>query len=124
MLAKTLKELRISNGLTQKQVADKLNIDRSTYSYYELGKINPSIEALSVLSNIYGMSIDDIVNYDSQSVIEKISAPSVSYEVNLNAVLTKDESKLLSCYRQLSKSEQEKYLISLVNVIRNKTENN
>ena len=33
------KKLREELGLTQKQLADYLNVTRSTYSYYETGKI-------------------------------------------------------------------------------------
>ncbi len=32
-----LKELRLENGVTQKQLASKLNIKQNTYSQYESG---------------------------------------------------------------------------------------
>lgn len=38
-----LRELRIKSGYTQSQIAKILNIDRSTYSYYEIGKTTPDI---------------------------------------------------------------------------------
>ena len=40
MLNERLRSLRLSMGLTQMQVAEALNIDRSTYTYYETGKTN------------------------------------------------------------------------------------
>ena len=43
--------------LTQQQVADVLGIDRSTYSYYELGTFNPSVEILVKLASIYNVEL-------------------------------------------------------------------
>lgn len=51
-------ELRKSNKLTQQYVADYLKIDRSNYSKYELGKLEPSIYMLIALSKLYSVSVD------------------------------------------------------------------
>ncbi len=58
MISVKIRELRTRNGLTQKQVAEVLNIDRSTYAYYESGKTKPDITTFVKLSNLYGVSID------------------------------------------------------------------
>lgn len=56
-----LKELRIAKEISQKDVADILNISRSTYKDYELQiKIIP-IRHLNTLSNYYNVSIDYIL---------------------------------------------------------------
>ena len=60
-LASRLKELRLSNNLTQEQIAQKLNITRNAYTLYETGKNNPTIETLKKLADIYKTSIDYIV---------------------------------------------------------------
>lgn len=60
-LSGRLQELRCHNRLTQRQVAEKLHVDRSTYSYYETGKTLPGIRTLMRLSSLYGVSIDFIV---------------------------------------------------------------
>lgn len=39
--------------LSQQQVADKLKIDRSAYTYYETGKVLPNISRLLQLSKIF-----------------------------------------------------------------------
>ena len=56
-LAATLRRARQYRGLTQKEVAMQLNIDRSTYTYYELGRSLPSIFQLIKLSKIFNISI-------------------------------------------------------------------
>ena len=58
MLHQMLKMLRLNNGMTQKQVADLLNVDRSTYTYYETGKIKPNVDTLVKLCCIFDVSMD------------------------------------------------------------------
>ena len=56
-----LKGLRESKNLTQKEIASKLNIDRSTYAYWESAKTEPSIKHLIKLSKIYNVTIDYLI---------------------------------------------------------------
>lgn len=51
-------ELRKSHSYTQQYVADYLKIDRSNYSKYELGKLEPSVYMLIALSKLYDVSVD------------------------------------------------------------------
>ena len=60
-MAERLKELRIKNNLTQAQVAEKLNISRPAYTYYETGKKQPSIETLKALADLYTTSVDYLI---------------------------------------------------------------
>lgn len=61
-LSDQLRMTRMSCNLTQQQVADKLQIDRSTYTYYETGKTTPSIFTLMKLAEIFQVPIDSILN--------------------------------------------------------------
>lgn len=53
-----IRDLRNDKDLNQKQMAEILNIAQTTYSDYELGKINIPIETLKKLSLFFGTSID------------------------------------------------------------------
>lgn len=66
LLSAMLKQNRNSLGLTQEQVAQILNIDRSTYAYYELGRSEPSLENLIRLANLYGVTIDSLLCHNSE----------------------------------------------------------
>ena len=57
-LTKKLKLLRHKYDLTQDDVANALEIHRSTYAYYEIGRTIPSIGILKALSRIYRVPID------------------------------------------------------------------
>ncbi len=118
MVASTLRTLRKANGFTQKQIAEKLNIDRSTYSYYELGKINPSIHSMVILAELYGISLDEMVRFNDSSTLSAAS-PVQSYDVV--PILSEDEKKLIASYRQLSNAAKEDVLISVINIARDST---
>ena len=47
MISYWLKYYRHECGLTQQQVADRLKIERSTYTYYETGKTKPDINTFT-----------------------------------------------------------------------------
>lgn len=57
-----LKEIRRNSSLTQKEVADKLNVVESCYANWEQGRTEPNIDMLRKLSKIFEVSIDDIIN--------------------------------------------------------------
>ena len=55
-----LKELRESRGLSQEQLADALNVDRTTIVKYETGASNPT-RNLQKIANFYNVSTDYIL---------------------------------------------------------------
>ena len=61
MIFENIRNLREDNDKTQQEIADYLNIKQTTYSKYELGKINISIEVFIKLADYYGVSVDYLV---------------------------------------------------------------
>jgi len=55
-----LKELRQLKGVTQEFIANKLNIERSTYSKWETDKIILRVDQLKKLATIYGLDFEYI----------------------------------------------------------------
>ena len=55
---KRLIHLRTINDLTQKELADILNIERSTLSSYETGRRYPTISVLIRIADTFDVSID------------------------------------------------------------------
>lgn len=66
-----LKAIRKSNGLTQEEVAILLNIKQSTYSGYETNKSEPDINILKKMSQIFRVSIDELVGNEANNIINK-----------------------------------------------------
>ncbi|MBQ9119652.1 MAG: helix-turn-helix transcriptional regulator [Lachnospiraceae bacterium] len=58
MTFENIKNLREDNDKKQQEVADFLHVKQTTYSKYELGRINIPIEILIKLADYYGVSVD------------------------------------------------------------------
>ncbi|WP_438838960.1 helix-turn-helix domain-containing protein [Streptococcus pluranimalium] len=56
--ASRLKELRKKRGLTQRQIADELSINRVTYTNWEKGNREPSLENVVRLAKLFGVTTD------------------------------------------------------------------
>lgn len=58
MYQNKLRGLREDNDLSQKALAEILQVHQTTYSDYELGQLNIPVSALHKLADFYGVSID------------------------------------------------------------------
>ncbi|MCL2461371.1 MAG: helix-turn-helix domain-containing protein [Defluviitaleaceae bacterium] len=57
-LSERLKECRKSKGVTQKNVAEFLGINATSYQKYELSTREPNIETLGRLADYFGVTTD------------------------------------------------------------------
>ena len=58
MYQNRLRDLREDRDLKQKDIADLLKIHQTTYSDYELDKLNIPVSALHTLADFYHVSVD------------------------------------------------------------------
>ena len=65
-IGNNIKNIRLNLNLTQDELSDKLNIDQTTLSKYELGKSLIQIDPLIGLSKLNNYSIDYILNRDNK----------------------------------------------------------
>lgn len=65
-----LKELRTEAGYSQVEVASKLGITQQAYANYERGARQADYESLKKLSEIFGVSVDYILDKESDSAEE------------------------------------------------------
>ena len=71
MFGEHLRFLRTSRTeMSQSDVARLLNIDRSTYTNYELGKTEPPMETLKKLAGIFGVSVERLVYWEHNKFIQ------------------------------------------------------
>lgn len=63
-LAENLKLIRKCRGLSQQSVADKLYVDRSTYSYYEIGKSTPPFTMVISLADVLSVELIDLLTIE------------------------------------------------------------
>ena len=70
-ISERLKEIRQNAGMTQEEVAEKIMVSRVTVSHWENGKSLPDIVSLISLSDLYSISLDELVKGDSK-MTEKV----------------------------------------------------
>ena len=58
MYENRLRDLREDKDLKQKDIAELLKVHQTTYSDYELGRLNIPVSAIHTLADFYGVSVD------------------------------------------------------------------
>lgn len=61
MVGSFLKKLRKENNMTQEQLGERIGVTNKTVSRWETGNYMPPVESLILLSDIYGISINEIL---------------------------------------------------------------
>jgi len=103
LLGQHLKILREFHNYTQQYISAQLNIERTTYSNYELGKRTPPLDLLMSMIEFYHISADDLLYNPAFS-------PSDATFTTKHQILSQDERKLLSDYRLLTTSQKKEIL--------------
>jgi transcriptional regulator with XRE-family HTH domain len=97
-LADNLRTIREQKGLQQKQVAIEIGIGTTNYNRVENGQREASIEVLDKLAKFYGITIDDIVNFDNKKLPPKeitVQDKAVVEQVNLISQLDEKEKNVV-----------------------------
>lgn len=58
--------LRKQHNLSQEQVAEKLGVARQTISKWELGETTPEMDKLILISEIYNITLDELVKEENE----------------------------------------------------------
>lgn len=66
-----LEAIRKQHGLTQEELAEKLEVSRQTIGSLENGRYNPSILLAFKIARLFGLSIEDIFIYKESVEGEK-----------------------------------------------------
>ena len=73
MFSDNLVQLRKINHLSQEELAEKVNVSRQTLSKWETGESLPDIERCMLLAEVFGVTLDDLVNF--RSPVPGLSVP-------------------------------------------------
>lgn len=118
-LNQRLKKFRETAGLTQQQVADVLNLDRSTYAYYEAGKTTPDIKSVSKLVKIFNVTYYDLVGEEDPTKVGVGDDEGDSDGIGTMHIyeLSKVEKQLIINFRVLTSKQQEEVVRSLCGTV-------
>ena len=87
-----LYNLRKQKGLSQEELANRLNVSRQTVSKWEVGDSTPDMEKLVAISVLFEMSLDELVMDKVSSSAREASTKSELVNELKEKVLT-DENK-------------------------------
>lgn len=98
-----IKDLRISNNLTQLEFAQKLKLSKSNISKYEANFVEPSLETLTEIANLFNVTVDYLLGRD-------VSEQNPTEAKNN---LTTIERNILNMFRELNPEGQDAALAML-----------
>ena len=85
MIGDKLKIARKKAKLSQEKVAEIINTSRSNISKYETGLLEPNIETLKKLCELYKISADELLEINNNKIENNINIKQRDYgTVNIN----------------------------------------
>ncbi|MCR5652892.1 MAG: helix-turn-helix domain-containing protein [Ruminococcus sp.] len=100
-----LRDLRKNNSkYSQQEMADMLNISRSTYTYYETGKSEPGQEKLKKICEILNVDFNTLLGYSDEGIFAAAAEDIV--DENFTG-LTPSEEQIILAYRSMNTEEKE-----------------
>ena len=122
-----LQHYRRNCEFTQKNIADALNIDRSTYAYYERGTTEPDLRTLVKIAKILGVTTSHLIPHDGEGEDTAVTdrgvkreRKEISKETDGRSSkvynLSRDEKEILAVFRALDRDKRKtlyEYSLSL-----------
>lgn len=113
-VGKMILTLRKERGMTQSDLAKRLNCTKQSISFYERGKRSPDYLTLEALADIFNVPMAMLISPDDQKrELEKIYA---TYGIDWSgdsSALSADEKELLRTFRSFNAAGQ-KYVMDTV----------
>lgn len=89
-----LKALRLRDGLTQNEIAKKLNISQQSYARWENGKVTPSLDKLTQIATNFGVSTDYLAGKsEKEKPDDSLNNIELLFRMNSNG-LTDEEKEI------------------------------
>lgn len=104
-----LKFLRTQKGMTQDELAQKMDKDYSTIGKWELGQRNPIMSDIIKLSDIFNVSVQNLVEKDLRIKNENFDELELLFDKHKD-VLTESDKTLIRTIIEQRKKEIDKEL--------------
>lgn len=88
--ASVFKSIRLKQGLTQQQMADKLGISRSTIGMYENGEREPNFETLELIADLFNVDMNYLMGWGNVPNIN------ISYKGEIPKYYIDDETRQIA----------------------------
>ena len=128
MVGERIKKLRLSKGMSQKDLAEKVNVTQAHISKIERGEREPAYATLDLLAQILGASLSYLLGETphpyAKGQVTDLAALSARAEndpiaqsvLNLTE-LTREEKLLLFCFRSLPDEDKRRQALRLIQAL-------
>lgn len=117
MLGNRLKKLRTEKGLTQLQIANKVNISEARYNLYENNRRQPDYELLKSLAEVLETTTDYLLGNDSTTKTINNVIPDEELADKLTLLVENEKAKFLFDKLGELTDEELNQVADIVNVI-------
>jgi len=98
------RSLRLSSGLTQEQLSEKIHINRSRIGMYETGRREPDFATLGLIADYFAVDMNYLLGYTTKGKemsklskgIDSMGAPGGNQEEKQRAIFSKNLGRILS----------------------------
>lgn len=112
-IGEKIREIRIKSGITQKQLAEKLNTSQQNLAQYENGKRKPKIETLEKISSALDIPLYELTDIQTAIIDGYVftGTPETVKEFRLaSKFINSKRGKILQHFKKLNDAGQEKAL--------------
>ena len=97
-LGQRIQQIRIENGLSQEELAEKLGTTRQTVSRWELDQTYPEIAKIVLISRIFSVSTDSILKDDISTFDAEVEYFTCGVYRGMNCEIVETEKFALMLY--------------------------
>lgn len=101
-----IKEFRKSRKITQVELANALGVSQASITAWERGISNPTLENILKISELYNVSVDELLTRNTVHNCKKKQATDVKYTPEISD----EEREFLTTFRKLSIRDKVKVL--------------
>ncbi|MBQ8345352.1 MAG: helix-turn-helix transcriptional regulator [Clostridia bacterium] len=120
LVGKQIKQLRLAEGLTQKELAERLNKSESAVRMWELGKSEPDIEMLRRIAELFGTSADHLLGKEEAEKSEHHSAGEDELSLYLDELRNRPEMRMLFSLASGATKEDVEQAVAIIEALRNR----
>ena len=81
MLQIRLKKLRETKGISQRQLADILNVSRGSVGNWESGTREPNLNTIRIIADFFGITIDYLLGVDDKPYNKLLDLGSIESDI-------------------------------------------
>ncbi len=108
-ISENIKKHRKIKGLTQNDIAEIIEKDRSTVAKYESGQADPPFNVLIMLAKLFDITIDELCGIERQGVFTVRSEDEIDFEEKISC-FTKEEQIMIYKIKVMEQEKKKKFM--------------